>query len=72
LRDTVELERRGIPAVALVTQPFLGIARSQAAALGLQSARVVGIEHPLDGLDHAGVRARALTTLPQVVGKVLE
>lgn len=72
MRDTVELERRGIPAVALVTQPFLGIARSQAAALGLKSVRVVGMEHPLDGLEPMGVRERARAALAQVIGELLE
>jgi hypothetical protein len=58
--------------VAVVTQPFAGIARSQARALGLPSVRVVAIEHPLDGLERPQVGMRAEAALPEVVALLTE
>ena len=72
MRDTVWLERQGLPSVALVTRPFAGIARSQARALGLPSVRVVAVEHPLDGLERPEVRMRAEAALPEVVAMLSE
>ncbi|HZU17475.1 MAG TPA: hypothetical protein VFD01_12870 [Candidatus Dormibacteraeota bacterium] len=61
-----------MPAVAIVTQPFLGIARTQARLLGLEPARVVAIEHPLDGLEPDAVGQRAEAAIEAVVAHLLE
>ncbi|HLH67752.1 MAG TPA: hypothetical protein VKY90_01650 [Candidatus Dormibacteraeota bacterium] len=57
--------------MAIVTQPFLGIARTQARLLGLEPARVVTVEHPLDGLEPDAVRRRAEAAVEAVVGSLL-
>ena len=41
MHDTVRLERKGIPTVALVHDRFEVAARTQARILGLPSARIV-------------------------------
>lgn len=47
--DTVNLEKRGIPAVAFVHDRFEKVARNQAKILGLPSAKVLSIPEPLPG-----------------------
>ena len=46
MHDTVKLEEKGIPSVALVHDRFEKAAYSQAKILGLDSARVVSIPEP--------------------------
>ncbi|MFC1861415.1 hypothetical protein ACFLYL_04000 [Chloroflexota bacterium] len=46
MHDTVKLEERGIPAVALVHDRFEAAAHSQAKILGLATTRVVSIPEP--------------------------
>jgi hypothetical protein len=58
VHDAVIFERRGIPAVVLVTEPFLPMARGQAKILGMPDVRIVAVQHPLAHVDEAGIRAR--------------
>jgi len=51
IHDAIELERRGKPAIVLVTSAFLSLAAAEAKAFGLQSLRIVEIPHPLGGAD---------------------
>lgn len=43
--DAVNIERMGIPAVAIVTEPFIGAARAVAASQGLPDLSLVVIPH---------------------------
>ncbi|MFC1970424.1 hypothetical protein ACFLV0_00570 [Chloroflexota bacterium] len=49
MHDTVNLEKRGIPAVALVHDRFEAVARNQAKILGLPSAGIISIPEPAPG-----------------------
>jgi hypothetical protein len=59
VRDALVLEQLGVPAVALVTEPFKPLAESLAASLGAASARIVTIPHPLYGIDDDELASRA-------------
>ncbi len=46
MHDTADLETRGVPSVFVASDVFVDAARSQAAALGLDVARVF-VAHPI-------------------------
>jgi hypothetical protein len=72
IRDMVNLERAGIPTVAVVTEPFLPLAQGYAATLGLAESRVQPIEHPLYGIDDEALVARITAALEPVIGHVTD
>jgi hypothetical protein len=47
LHDVVTLEARGVPAVAIGTEPFRGEAREQAEALGMPGYEMLELPHPI-------------------------
>jgi hypothetical protein len=59
LCDLVHLERRGIPAVGIATAPFADEAVAQARLLGMPSARVAYIPHPVQLLTAGELAGRA-------------
>ncbi len=63
----VELERRGVPAVAIITRPFTSSAQQKASSLGRADLRVAVIDHPLAALEADQIRARAAQAVPQIV-----
>ena len=65
--DLVHLERRGIPAVGIVTAPFADEAVAQARLLGMPGARVVYIPHPVQVLSAGELAARADAVFPGVL-----
>jgi len=67
LHDLVHLERRGIPAVGIATAPFADEAIEQARRLGMPSARVVYVPHPVQLLSDAELAARADAAFPAVL-----
>jgi hypothetical protein len=67
LCDLVHLERRGIPAVGIATAPFADEAVAQARLLGMPSARVVYLPHPVQLLSHAELAGRADAVFPDVI-----
>jgi len=66
MRDATEIERRGTPAVAVVTQPFRITAASMAARQGYAGAPFVVIEHPLASLDRAQIRLQAAAAAGEI------
>jgi hypothetical protein len=67
MRDATEIERRGTPAVALITEPFAMTAGSMANRQGYPDYRFVLVEHPMASLDGAEVRERALVAVPKIL-----
>jgi hypothetical protein len=57
--DAINLEKHGIPAVAVVTEPFVATAAAVAVMNGLPGYPVVVVPHPFGSLDEGAVRARA-------------
>lgn len=69
--DAVIFERLGIPAVAIVTRPFLPTARAVAELNGLRDHPVVAVDHPITSLDDAELAGRARAAAPQVAAALL-
>jgi len=57
--DAINLEKRGIPAVAVVTEPFAPTAAMVAGLNGMPGYPFVVVPHPFGSLDEAAVRSRA-------------
>jgi hypothetical protein len=65
--DIVHLERRGVPAVGIATEPFADEAVEQARLLGMQSCRMLYIPHPVQLLTGAELDGRADAIFPAVI-----
>jgi hypothetical protein len=61
------LEVLGVPTVAVVTEPFAGLARQAAEAYSLPDARIVVIDHPLGGIGAGAVEAIAAAAVDRVI-----
>ncbi len=70
MRDTVELERRGIPTAAVATEPFLDEALEQARVLGMPDLRMVLIPHPVQLLTLEELHAHADRAFDQIVARL--
>jgi hypothetical protein len=57
--DAMNLEKQGIPAVAVVTEPFARTAEAVAALNGMPGYAFVVVAHPFGSLVQTTVRARA-------------
>jgi len=65
--DIVHLERRGIPAVGIATDPFADEAVEQARLLGMPASRMLYIRHPVQLLTETELAQRADSVFPAVV-----
>lgn len=69
--DTLKLEERGVPAVALIHDRFEAAARSQAKMLGLASAKVVAIPEPHPGEPATELTARIDRAWNEIIGALV-
>ena len=67
-----ELSKRGVAAAVICSEPFLGLAKTQARVFGVPDLPIILIPHPLGGLDLKGVKTRAEVAIPQAVRLVRE
>ena len=65
--DLVHLERRGIPAVGIATEPFADEAVAQARLLAMPDARMLYVPHPVQLLSAAELAGRADAVFPGVL-----
>ena len=66
MHDAIELEARGVPTAAIVTEVFAHEARVQRDALGMAGLEPVVIEHPLSTLTAEQLAARVDTAVAPV------
>jgi hypothetical protein len=66
----VVCETAGIPAVAVVTEVFVNLARIAGRAQGCPDLRLVALPHPLEGRPEAEVRAVARDHLRTILGAI--
>src|SRR5215470_13780673 len=59
IRDAVELEKRGVPSVAIITTEFVRETELTRRAIGMQGLRPVVIDHPVSSISQSEVDARA-------------
>lgn len=64
--DAINLEKQGIPAVAVVTEPFAQTAAAVAGLHGMPGYPFVVVPHPFGSLDEAAVQARADAALARI------
>lgn len=57
--DAISFEKRGIPAVAIITEPFIPTAAAMAELAGMPGYPYAVIPHPVGSLSPVEVRRRA-------------
>ena len=60
-------EERGIPGIALITEPFRQTGRAMAATWGLPGFKFLEVPHPIAILDEEETDDRAEDLVPQVI-----
>ncbi len=65
--DGIKLEKAGIPAVAIVTAPFVATARAMAVNWGVPSYEFVVTSHPIANLSEMELNAKADELTAQVI-----
>jgi hypothetical protein len=63
----VELERRGIPTVAVCSHLFVNLGQAERRALGMPQLPLAITQHPIGGLRTPAVLEKAEALLDQVV-----
>jgi hypothetical protein len=67
LADGILLERAGLPAVSICTDPFTLTTRAMAEAYGFPGFEYVSIPHPVASLSEAQIRERVLAMMPDLL-----
>ena len=70
--DAITFEKRGIPAAAVITEPFQSTAEAMAMLAGMTGYPVAAVSHPFGSLSPEEVRARADTILDTIERLLLE
>jgi hypothetical protein len=70
--DAILLEQQGIPAVAIVTEPFRSTGEAMALSWGLAGYRFVAMPHPIANLGEADLDARAHALVAPVLAVASE
>lgn len=68
--DGILLEKAGIPAVSIVTEPFIPTGRAMAESWGLPHYQFIAMPHPIANLTEAELNSRADQLVDQVVTMV--
>jgi hypothetical protein len=64
--DAIRFERLGIPAVAVITEPFVPTVTAVAEMNGISDYPFAVVPHPFGSLDEAAVWARADAALARI------
>jgi hypothetical protein len=67
LADGILLERAGLPAVSICTDPFALTAQAMARAYGFPGFEYVSIPHPVASLSETQIRARVRDLMPDLL-----
>ena len=67
MHDTVWFEIQGVPAVSIASSAFVDAAQTQAQALGMDDAKCVFVEHPIQDATDDEMRAKADECVDAVV-----
>jgi hypothetical protein len=65
--DGILLEKAGIPAVSIITEPFAPTGKAMAESHGVPDYRFLAMPHPIANLTDAELNARADVLVSQVV-----
>jgi len=67
LHDTVWFEIQGLPAVSIASSEFAEAAEVQRRALGMEGARYILVDHPIQDATDDEMRAKARAVVDSVV-----
>lgn len=67
MHDTVWFEIQGLPAVSIASSEFAEAAQTQRKALGMEGARYVLVDHPIQDATDDEMRGKAKAVLDQVI-----
>ena len=67
MHDTVWFEIQGLPAVSTASSEFAEAAQTQRKALGMEGARYVLVDHPIQDATDDEMRGKARAVLDQVI-----
>ena len=70
VHDTIEFEKRGIPATVFLTQVFKNAAISQFRSKGMDGHPFIELPHPVSNLKPEEMRALTLKFVEQMVRQV--
>jgi hypothetical protein len=65
--DAILFERAGVPAIAIVTEPFRATGEAMAASWGMSGYRFLDMPHPIANLEDKELDARADRLAEQVL-----
>lgn len=69
--DSILFENAGVPAVPIITKPFMPTARAVCDLQGMPDHPYVAVDHPITSLDHDQLRERARIAAPLVEAALL-
>jgi hypothetical protein len=72
LHDAVTADRRGVPAVSVMTTAFVDAAEVMARAQGVPDHPFAVIQHPISSADDAGLMARAQAAVDRAATILLD
>ena len=67
MHDAVSLEKKGVPAAVICTEPFVSSANAMAKLGGIADYPYVVVPHPLGSLSTEALRQRAIQAAPEVL-----
>ncbi|MCY3858121.1 MAG: hypothetical protein OXG25_04360 [Gammaproteobacteria bacterium] len=67
MHDTVWFEIQGIPAVSIASTEFVDAAETQAQALGMEDAKCVFVQHPIQDATDDEMRLKAEACVDEVI-----
>jgi hypothetical protein len=67
VHDTIELEKRGVPATVIITEAFRNACVYQFRGKGMENHPYIELPHPISNLKPDEMRARALEYVDEVV-----
>jgi hypothetical protein len=70
VHDTIEFEKRGIPATVIITQAFRNAAVFQFKGKGMEGHPYVELPHPISNLKPEEMRALTLSFVDQAVKQI--
>ena len=71
MHDGIELEKRGVPAAVICTEPFINSAKAMSKLGGIPDYPFVVLPHPLGSLTPEQLRERAVQAAPDVLSILL-
>ena len=67
MHDAISLEKKGVPAAVICTEPFVSSANAMAKLGGIPDYPYVVVPHPLGSLTTDALRQRAIQAAPEVL-----